>query len=252
MRLRQKTLARAAGRRHAAEFMSGDPSITHPVEAPWRAGLRAARANLVPGLVLQAVALALVLAYYWHPPSRAVFEQLMALRARTGLLFSIVATSLCGGVLPFFYMRAHPETGARYTWVSGLFFMLLWAYKGIEVDYWYRFLAWLIGNDTQVRTVVLKVLIDQFIYCPVWAVVVTVIAYAWQSAGFRWAPLLADFRAGHWYQRHILPATVANFGLWVPLTCLIYALPLPLQLPLFDLVLVFYTLLIAHLTHRKA
>jgi hypothetical protein len=250
MRLRQKTLARAAGRRHAAGFMSGNPSIPSPVEAPWRAGLRAARANLVPGLALQAVALALVLAYYWHPPTRAVFEQLMALRARTGLLFSIVATAICGGVLPFLYMRLQPATRAGYTWVSGLFFSVLWAYKGIEVEYWYRFLAWLVGNDAAVRTVAIKVFLDQFIYCPVWAVVVTVIAYAWQSAGFRWGPVAADFRAGHWYQRHILPATVANFGLWVPLTCLIYALPLPLQLPLFDLVLVFYTLLIAHITRR--
>ena len=231
--------------------MSGNPSISLPAEAPWRAGLRAARANLVPGLILQAVALALVLAYYWYPPARSLFEQLMVLRSRTGLLFSIVATALCGGVLPFIYMRADPATRASYTWKSGLFFTLVWAYKGIEVDYWYRFLAWCVGNDTHVRTVAIKVFLDQFVYCPVWAVVTTVIAYAWQSAGFRWAPLRDDFRAGHWYQRHVLPAAVANFGLWVPLTCLIYALPLLLQLPLFDLVLVFYTLLIAHITRRK-
>jgi hypothetical protein len=230
--------------------MSGNPSTSASPEAPWRAGLRAARANLVPGLVLQAVALALVLGYYWHPPTHALFEQLMALRARTGLLFSIVATSICGGVLPFIYMRAHPDTRASYSWLSGLFFAALWAYKGVEVDYWYRFLAWLAGDDAHVRTVVIKVFIDQFIYCPVWAVVITVIAYAWQSAGFRWGPVLADIRAGHWYQRHILPSAVANFGLWVPLTFLIYALPLSLQLPLFDLVLMFYTLLIAHITRR--
>lgn len=232
--------------------MAGIPTDLPPSEAPWRAGLRAARANLVPGLVLQAVALALVLAYYWHPPSRAVFDQLTELRNHTGLLFSIVATALCGGVLPFLYMRAHPDTRAGYTWKSGVFFTLLWAYKGIEVDLWYRFLAWSVGDDTRVLTISIKVFLDQFIYCPLWAVVVTVIAYAWQSAGFRWGPVLADYRAGQWYQRHILPAAVANFGLWVPLTFLIYALPLSLQLPLFDLVLVFYTLLIAHITRRKA
>ncbi|MEO6876060.1 MAG: hypothetical protein ABI222_14680, partial [Opitutaceae bacterium] len=222
-----------------------------PEEAPWHAGLRAARANLLPGLVLQGVALALVLAYYWHPPTRALFEQLTSLRERTGLAFSILGTALCGGVLPFFYMRLDPTTRARYSWGSGLFFTLFWAYKGIEVDYWQRLMAWLVGNDTQVRTVALKVFIDQFIYCPIWAVVITVLAYEWQSAGFRWSLLLADFRAGQWYQRQILPGLLANIGLWVPLTCLIYALPLSLQLPLFDLVLVFYTLLIAHITRRK-
>jgi hypothetical protein len=231
--------------------MSGNPFVPDPSEAPWHAGLRAARANLVPGLILQAVALLLVLGYYWHPPTRAVFEQLMELRARTGLLFSIVATALCGGLIPFIYLRTHPDTRAGYTWVSGVFFTLFWAYKGIEVEYWYRLLAFCFGDDAKVGTIALKVFVDQFIYCPFWAVVVTVIAYAWHHAGFRLAPLLADFRAGHWYQRHILPGAVANFGLWVPLTCLIYALPLSLQLPLFDLVLVFYTLLIAHITRRR-
>jgi hypothetical protein len=175
----------------------------------------------------------------------------MVLRQRTGLLFSIVATSLCGGVLPFLYMRAHPDTQHSYNRMSGVFFTLFWAYKGVEVDYWFRLLAYCFGNNTHVQTVALKVFTDQFIYCPFWAVVVTVLGYAWHHAGFRLEPLLADFRAGHWYQRHILPGALANFVLWVPLTCLIYALPLPLQVPLFDLVLVFYTLLIAHITRWK-
>jgi hypothetical protein len=231
--------------------MSETPSLLTPHEAPWRAGLRAARANVVPGLILQAVALGLVLAYYRHPPTRAVFEQLTALRGRTGLLFSILGTALCGGILPFIYLRLHPATRAGYTWKSGVFFTLLWAAKGIELDFWYRLLAWLVGNDTHARTVAIKVFLDQLVYCPIWAVPVTVVAYAWHAAGFRWAPLREDFRAGHWYWRHIMPGLLANLGLWVPLTCLIYALPLSLQLPLFDLVLVFYTLLIAHITRRK-
>lgn len=225
------------------------PATSHPLaEAPWRIGLRAARANFVPGLILQALALILVLAYYWHAPSRAAFAHFTELRERTGFLFSIVVTALCGGVLPFLYLRLHPTTRRGYTWVSGVFFTLFWAYKGIEIDCWYRFLAWLLGNDASVRTVVLKVLLDQFLYCPIWAVVITVIGYGWHHAGFRFSPLRADFRAGRWYQRQVLPGAIANFGLWVPLTFLIYALPLPLQLPLFDLVLVFYTLLIAHIT----
>ena len=231
--------------------MSGNSSPSSPPEAPWHAGLRAARANLLPGLFLQFTALALVLAYYWHPPTRALFEELIALRQRTGMVYSIIATSICGGVLPFIYMRSQPATASRYTWISGVFFTLFWGYKGVEVDVWQHTLAHFIGNDNRPATIAIKVFIDQFIYCPIWAVVVTVTAYSWQNAGFRWEPVLADFRAGGWYQRHVLPALIANFGLWVPLVALIFSLPLALQLPLFDLVLMFYTLLIAHITHRK-
>ena len=60
--------AKHAGARRAGPslcpFMAGIPIDSPITEAPWRAGLRAARAHLIPGLVLQAVALALVLAYY--------------------------------------------------------------------------------------------------------------------------------------------------------------------------------------------
>jgi len=61
-------------------------------ERPWKAGLRGARANLVPGLVLQATALAVVLTYYHHAPTRAAFERLTAFRAHTGFAFGIVST----------------------------------------------------------------------------------------------------------------------------------------------------------------
>ncbi|MEX1049280.1 MAG: hypothetical protein WED15_07110 [Akkermansiaceae bacterium] len=40
------------------------PDIIAP-EAPWHAGLRAARANLIPGLIVQAVMIATVLAYFY-------------------------------------------------------------------------------------------------------------------------------------------------------------------------------------------
>src|SRR5450759_184557 len=43
----QNTLARAARRLHAAPFMPEIPPAAHRSEAPWRAGLRAARANLI-------------------------------------------------------------------------------------------------------------------------------------------------------------------------------------------------------------
>ena len=48
------TLARHAGNPHAAGFMSATPPASAPPEAPWHAGLRAARAHLLPGLTLQA------------------------------------------------------------------------------------------------------------------------------------------------------------------------------------------------------
>jgi hypothetical protein len=39
---------------------------------------------------------------------------------------------------------------------------------------------------------------------------------------------------------------IANMAVWVPAVAVIYALPTPLQLPMQNMVLCFYTLIVAH------
>ncbi|MEI7550820.1 MAG: hypothetical protein WCL24_00735 [Verrucomicrobiota bacterium] len=227
------------------------PSSPAP-EAPWRAGLRAGRANLVPGLVLWLVGLGLVVAYYRHAPTHAALERLTGLRDRLGLLFPILGTMICGGLLPILYLRRDPAVRPDYPLKHCAFLLLFWAYKGVEIELWYRLLARVVGPGTDGRTVAIKVVLDQAVYCPLWAVPVTVFSFAFTHAGLRLAPLVADFRAGGWYRRQILPTLVANAAIWVPVVCLVYSLPLSLQTLLFDLVLCFYILLVAHITRRKA
>jgi hypothetical protein len=217
---------------------------------PWRAGLRSARAHLVPGLILQAIALALVVSYYYSPAANAALSHLTEFRRRTGFFFAIASTAAFGGLLPFLYMRLiGDETGRpRYDWRQGLCLTAFWGYKGVEVDLFYRVLARAFGGGHDAATIVPKALIDQFIYCPVIAVPVMVAVYAWMDAHFEPAPVLTDLKAPRWYVRRVLPVLVSNFGVWAPMVVIIYSLPTPLQLPLQNLVLCFYTLLIAHQT----
>lgn len=230
----------------------GRSSHSSPPEAPWRAGARAIRANLIPGFVLWVAGLVLVVAYYRHRPTHDALEALVGLRNRIGLLFPIVTTVLCGGVLPILFLRRDPALRADYRAKNIGFLMLFWGYKGLEIELWYRLLSHLVGADASVRTVALKCFLDQLVYCPFFAVPITVIGFAFNHAGLRLAPVLADIRAGGWYRRHVLPTLIANAVIWVPVVCLVYSLPLSLQTLLFDLVLCFYILMVAHITRRKA
>jgi len=222
----------------------------HALEAPWRASLRAARANVVPGLVLWSVGLVLVLAYYFHPATHAALERVTGLRDRMGLLFPMLGTVICGAILPVLYLRSDPATRGDYQLRNCAFLVLFWAYKGVEVELWYRLLAYLVGSGHNVQTIAIKCVLDQFVYCPLFAVPMTVLGLSFNHAGLRWEPLLADFRAGRWYRRQILPTLIANAAIWIPVVCLVYALPLSLQTLLFDLVLCFYILTVAHITRR--
>ena len=227
------------------------PAFPTALEAPWRAGWRAGRANLVPGVVLWLIGSVLVLGYYYHAPTHAALEWLTALHTRMGPPFSALGTMLCGGLLPILYLRLDPAVRRDYQLKNCLFLLGFWTYKGFEVEFLYRVLAHVVGADNSVRTIAIKVAFDQFFYSPVFAVPVTVLVFAFNHAGLRLAPVLADIRAGDWYRRHVLPTAVANIVLWIPMVCLIYALPLPLQMVLFDLGICFCILLVAHITRRR-
>ena len=219
------------------------------IEAPWRSGLRGARAHLVPGVVLQLAALALVYGYYHEPFVHAALSRLVEIRRATGLGFGIASTALFGGMLPFLYIRYGRRAGrenAIYSWVQGLGLTAFWAYKGLEVELWYRLQAFLIGSGHDSATITLKVILDQFVYCPLFAVPVTVAVYQAVQAGPPWPQLLDDLRTPGWYRRRVLPVLISNLGVWVPAVAIIYALPTALQLPLQNIVLCFYTLIIAH------
>ncbi len=228
--------------------MPTNPAISEP---PWRAGLRSARANLVPGLVLQTAALAVVLAYYHHAPTRAAFEQLMAFRARTGFIFGICSTALFGAVLPFIYLRSNPESRVHHGWRQGAVLTAFWAYKGLEIEILYRGLARFVGPGNDAGTIVIKTLFDQGVYTPLFAVPTIAIFYQWCTAGFSGRVVMADLRTPGWYRRTALPTLIANLGVWLPAVAIIYALPTALQLPLENLVLCFFTLLLAHLNRRR-
>lgn len=222
-----------------------------PQGLPWRDGLRSARANIVPGLALQAVALTLVLAYYWHAPTRELLGRLVNLREHTGYLFGMVSTGLAGGVVPVLYLWSRRATRGRYDGWQALALIALWAYKGLEIEFLYRKMALVIGAHPSVLVVIAKMIIDQFVYCPLFAVPVTVLAYEWVDSHFNNTEVKADFRAGGWYRRRVLRVMIPNAVVWVPSVAIIYSLPTPLQLPLQNLVLCFYTLLLSHLVQRK-
>jgi hypothetical protein len=225
---------------------SSDTSATR--EAPWAAGLRGARANFLPGLALQLFALSLVLAYFFHAPTHAALERLGRWRNEVGVIFPIVSTGLFGGLLPCLYLRL---VGNRYTWAQSAVITAFWAYKGFEIDLWYHVLARFVGEGATPSIIITKMVLDMFVYCPLIAIPMTAIVYEFVENHFSSSAIIADLRTPGWYTRRALPMLISNIGVWVPTVCIIYALPTPLQLPLQNIVLCFFTLLLAHMANRK-
>ncbi len=106
---------------------------TSPLSSALQQGLKAAKANLLPGLLLQVLAFGIVLSYYFVPQATGVLEKLGNFSSEAGHLFGMVSTGLCGGLIPFLYLRLFGGEGGRQTAAQGLLYTLFWAYKGLEI-----------------------------------------------------------------------------------------------------------------------
>lgn len=184
------------------------------------------------------------------PAAKPVFAWFSNLKEIYGFAYSFYATALFGGVIPFIYLwLARQIEPDRNAFGLLLFHSIFWGYKGIEVDCFYRLQGVLFGYDNNWQTVVLKTLVDQFIYTVFWATPTVVI-------GLMWADYRYSFRAcRHLINREFfrirIPAIIlSNWLVWFPAIAIVYVMPKDLQIPLFNLVLCFWVLLLSVLNGK--
>ena len=231
-------------------LLSRGPNMNLHGKRVLASGLAGMKKNALPGLALWSLALLLILADWAIPSAHSTFQNVGAWKDRLGLAFSATTTAFFGGVVPFLFLKA---TGRirRDHWAAELaFYTLFWAYKGVEVDLFYRLQAHLFGNHAVPGTIVRKVLVDQFIYNPVWAAPTSALAFLWKESSFSWSATKS--RLGSEFLTFTVPVTLmSTWAVWIPAVAIIYCLPAPLQIPLFNLVLCFWVLVLSFISKRE-
>jgi hypothetical protein len=220
---------------------------------PLTLGWEAARANAAPALIIQAIMLALLIAYYTNHAVFRALNQLADYKASHGLSFVIVASITAGAIIPeifliLFFQRGRPNRRN----LRNLFFTVpVWGFDGTLVDLLYRSQAHWFGDVVTLPVVCAKICVDQFGYNPFFAAPFGVLTYEWKNNGISLKPVRQLFTMAH-YRGKILPTLVATWAVWIPLMAIIYSLPLALQFPLFGLALSFWVLLLTYMTNRFA
>ncbi len=210
-------------------------------------GIRAARANLVPGTVLWIVGLSILGLYFLHEPARMALGELSRWKQRLGLRYSMVSTAVFGGLFPFLVQHLQRSLPRRTPWRHLPYLLSFWAVKGVEVDLWYQFQSWAFGDARDLRTLAIKVTVDQLVFSAIWAVPFTVIGLLWMEHRFKLRGFFS--RLGpRWFLRHVVPVLLSNFMVWIPAVAMIYCLPLPLQVPMHNLVLCIWSLMVLFMT----
>ena len=210
-------------------------------------GLAAARKNFWPGLLLQGVALALVLLYYFHAPAREALSRIPALKQQMGIGFPVLATAVTGGLIPFVFLAVRREIPAGRHGTHLLFMLGFWAVNGLIIDFLYRAQAAAFGDQVDFSTVLKKTLVDQFLFCPLWSAPFAAVAMRWKDCGFSFPALRAGLTP-RGFALDTIAVLLGIWSVWIPAVAIIYSLPLALQFPLFNIVLCFWSLLLAALS----
>lgn len=208
------------------------------------------RFNLRPALVLQAFALLIVCGYFWSAPVKQALDVVGALKLRYGYGYSAVATCLFGGVIPYAVLSFAGRIPRQRRFAELAFYSLLWFWKGIEVDALYRAQALWFGEGSSLKTIALKTCVDQFGYVPLWAAASQVLLFTWKDSGFSRAGTRAAFQRQGFGQR-VLVVIFSTWVVWIPAVAIVYSLPSALQVPLFNLVLCFWCLLMSFISRES-
>jgi hypothetical protein len=222
-------------------------------EAPWTAGLRAARANVVPGLMVQGVMLGLLLAYWFYPPTAELLDRLAAVKQRWGYGYSAISAIIAGALVPELLRVVVFQKWRiqRVNFANLLFTIPFWCGMGVVVDAFYRMQAVWFGTEVEFPVIVKKVLVDQFLYNPLFAAPVTAVLYDWKNRGYGWLGLGRFFTA-RYYRDVVVPVLFATWGVWIPVVSILYSLPSLLQIPLFGLALSMWVMLYTWMSERRA
>jgi hypothetical protein len=207
------------------------------------------RFNLRPALVLQAFALLIVCGYFWSAPIKAALDVVGGLKLRYGYAYSALATCLFGGLVPYAVLTFAGRIPRQRRFAELAFYALLWLWKGVEVDALYRAQAVWFGEGASFGTIGLKALVDQFGYVPLWAAPSQVLLFTWKDAGFTLAGTRAAFERQSFAQR-VLVVMFSTWVVWLPAVAIVYSLPSALQVPLFNLVLCFWCLLMSFISRE--
>lgn len=211
----------------------------------------AIRANAAPMVALWMFAGILVVGYFCMPQIQSLFEPFRQWQVDYGWKAAFLSRMLFCGVVPMVFLLSMKSIRPRRP-VLTAFSQAIWCGMwGVAGDWFFQLQGLLFGVDSDVATLICKTAVDQF----VWTVLVIAPTHAafffWAGRDFSIKRAIEEWPSD-FIQRFYLPNLIANWIVWLPAQCAVYAFPLPLQVHLAGLVGSFWMLVCLRLGARRA
>ena len=130
-------------------------------------GWQSTKANVIPGLIIVAVAALMVIAYYQFPAVNASLDGLLQIRQQMGVWFAMSASAIGAGIIPGIYLLLADRSRKGFRGALDLLFTsLVWAATAFAVDRFYIFQSLVWGTEINLQAVAGKMLLDQLVFTP--------------------------------------------------------------------------------------
>ena len=215
--------------------------------------MAAAKANLVPAAFLWATAIAIIVLYSFVPSVKEALDKLADFKSRHSYTFAGISTPIFAVLLPLSIQRLARMLGPKSIEPEPLLNVPLlvgfWAYRGAEINALYDLQAWAWGEGNAWWQLTLKVLIDQGGYVMCWAIPTMIVLFVFKDYGYSICRARAEL-GRHWFRNRCVPMFFVNWMVWLPAVVVIYSLPVGLQLPVMNINVCLFMLLVMFATKK--
>lgn len=211
-----------------------------------------ARANILPALVLQAIAVFLLWAYHYWPAATSALNELAKIKLATGFLFAFVASAIAGAVLPLLLQSLQRGNHRRIAANALPALFLFWGLRGCLVDAFYQLQSAVWGNSAHPTTLAIKIFCDLAIASPFVFLPFLVLIFSWADTQGNLSLMRESFQDGivAWWKREALPLSPVAWLVWTPALVVVYSLPPGLQFPVAAIIQCFWALILVVLTDK--
>ena len=200
------------------------------------------RENCVPMVVLWLAAAVTVLLYGQSPAFHGMMESLSGLQAKGGYFAAFLNRLVFCGIVPGAFILALPRLRPQRRAATVVLLTALWCSAwGVVCDGFYRLQQVWFGAEADLPTVVLKTLVDQFVFNAFVISPTSAAFYFWTASGLDIAETRRRWPSA-WLTSVVLPNLVTSWCVNIPVTAALYLLPQPLQVQLSGLAASFWTL----------
>jgi len=221
-----------------------------------KAGLKT---NWIPAVVLSGFCFLLIILYYTVDSVSESFNSIADYKQQTGYAWAFFGTAICGGFIPWVVLvirtkyqehtsnvitELSPAETKRNIYLEGAWLTVFWGYRGVEVDAFYRLQAIMFGDGNDPSVIAPKVFVDLIVYNIVWAAHSVQAGYMIKDANFNCRVFLSKYNRN--YFLYTIPSLlVACWIVWLPVVTIVYSLPGPLQVPMFNVAVCFWGIALA-------